>query len=565
MSTLLLIHELPRILREKRLMESAKAGIAAAQHVIFPAGSVCKKVIECLNIQDSDQFLIRPQGTYKTINVAPKKAAALRSERKIPEDAFVVVGAGYADMRKGFDLFLQVWRILTSESSKFHFVWVGGIDPALRDWLADEIADAEKAGTFHMAGYRSDMDGCFTAASAFALTSREDPFPAVVLEAMSIGVPVIAFADSGGIPEFLTETGAGQVVPYCDAPAMAHAFKQMAATGTSSDERLAAARTIKGQFGMTPYVRDLVKLMLPDLPSVSIVVPNYNYAHCLTERLLSIFEQTHPVEEVVVLDDASTDQSVSVVKDVAKAKNRDVTIIANSTNSGSVFKQWSKAADIAQGDFIWIAEADDVADPGFLTQLLSLMRDDPTIQFAFCDSKSIDADGAPVYPTYKPYYETLEPLALTQTQVFGGEEFVTRFLSVKNVILNVSSVVWRREALVRALAACRSELSQYKMAGDWRLYVQSLMSPDAKIAYVTDPLNVHRRHSKSVTHSLDARQHLNEIARVHKAVRRDFQLSPEKRLAQAKYLAELSEQLHVDPLPLRADGPPEQMLRSAQF
>jgi glycosyltransferase involved in cell wall biosynthesis len=53
-------------------------------------------------------------------------------------------------------------------------------------------------------------------------------------------------------------------------------------------------------------VQDLLRLALPDLPSVSVVVPNYNYARYMPERLGSIFRQTHPVQEVVVLDDCST-------------------------------------------------------------------------------------------------------------------------------------------------------------------------------------------------------------------------------------------------------------------
>jgi hypothetical protein len=81
------------------------------------------------------------------------------------------------------------------------------------------------------------------------------------------------------------------------------------------------------------------------------------------------------------------------------------------------------------------------------------------IRFGFCDSRSIDAEGAPVYPSYKPYFATLEPNALTRTEVFSGNEFIIRFLSVKNTILNVSSVVWRRDALLSALMACSKDLA----------------------------------------------------------------------------------------------------------
>ena len=134
----------------------------------------------------------------------------------------------------------------------------------------------------------------------------------------------------------------------------------------------------------------------------------------------------------------------------------------------------------------------------------------------FATSRSIDAEGKEVYASYKPYYATIEPDALSRTEVFEGVDFVTRYLAVKNTILNVSSVVWRREALLAALEACRDQLGEYRMAGDWRLYLQALAAPGAKLAYVADPLNIHRRHAESVTHSLKAEKHVGEIKSMHR-------------------------------------------------
>ena len=96
------------------------------------------------------------------------------------------------------------------------------------------------------------------------------------------------------------------------------------------------------------------------------MVPNYNYAQYLAGRLSSVFAQTHPVAEIVVLDDASTDNSAAVLHDTAANAGRSVRWLCNSGNSGSVFKQWRRAADLARSEWLWIAEADDQADPGFL-------------------------------------------------------------------------------------------------------------------------------------------------------------------------------------------------------
>jgi hypothetical protein len=246
---------------------------------------------------------------------------------------------------------------------------------------------------------------------------------------------------------------------------------------------------------------------------------------------------------VIVLDDASTDNSIDVIIETAERQERDLALVLNDTNSGSVFAQWRKGAEMASGDFLWIAEADDLSHPAFLSSVLQVMSADPSIDIAFSDSRAIDMDGKTIYDSYKPYYASIEPGALSRTEIFSGREFVQRFLAVKNTILNVSAVVWRREALLRALDACAQELPGYRMAGDWRIYLQVLSAKDAKIAYVADPLNVHRRHATSVTHALKAEQHLGEIDRTQRLALKIFNLKELTAQGQQAYLRDVSEQL----------------------
>lgn len=542
--TVSLIHELPRILREKGLESAARLAIEHADRVVFASNFVRDKLAESLDLDKANErFLIRPQGSYKQMSDAPAEAAIFRTELGLNANENLVLGVGYADLRKGFDLFLQVWHLVRQHSPQVHFCWAGGIDPGLLEWMGPEIKQAEATGHFHLAGFRSDMQALYSASSVYALTSREDPFPTVALEALSVGVPVVAFEDSGGIPGFLTREKVGQVVPYCDAAGMAQAIVRFLQKRPAASERGRMADLIERNFSFSDYVRDLLHLAVPKLPTITVAVPNYNYAHCLPERLYTIFDQNHPVEELIVLDDASSDESISVIMKLADERQRDLSLVINEENSGSVFAQWTKAAEMATGEFLWIAEADDLSEPTFLSSLLALMKSDPSIGFGFTDSKSIDADGLHLYASYKPYFATIEPGALSRTDVFEGRDFATRYLSVKNTILNVSSVLWRRESLLRALQACRGEIKQYRMAGDWRIYLECLAHPGMRIAFVADPLNVHRRHAASVTHSLKAQKHIEEIESIHRFARDRFALTNRGTASQAAYLEEVTAQL----------------------
>lgn len=546
-----LVHELPRIIREKHLAAAARAGLLAAEQVVFPAPFVRDRVLEELGLTVQAKALVRPQGLYKPIAADPVGAARIRREFGVGEGEALLLGIGYADMRKGFDLFLQLWRVLQWRGRRrVHACWLGDIDPQMRGWLAEELAAAQATGSFHLPGRRDDVGAFMNAADGLALTSREDPFPSVVLEALAAGIPVFAFDRSGGIPDLLRgATDLGTVVPYGDVTAMAEAVSL-----TLRSDEPAARETrralVAERFDFGAYARELLGLALPALAQVSAVVPNYNYARYMPERLGSVFRQSHPVREVIVLDDCSTDDSLAVIPAVAAAAGRAVRLVPNERNSGSVFAQWRKAAELAEGEFVWIAEADDLSEPDFLARAVALLQADPEVRFAFTDSRTIHADGTPQWESYKGYYATVEPGALARTEVFEAAEFVRRFLGVKNLVLNVSAVVWRRDALRAALDACQDELRDYRMAGDWRLYLEALRVPGARVAYEAAPLNVHRRHAESVTHALKADRHVAEIARCHAVAAAILPTEASAVAArQSAYLAEVAAQLGVALLP----------------
>jgi hypothetical protein len=546
--TTLLVHELPRLLREKNLTASARTGAQEARNIVFPAAFVRDQFCAELGLQRDKGLMTIPQGMYHKIGVSRTAGDDLKKEFGIGNEQRLVIGMGYADLRKGFDMFLQLWRLVRASGDRItHFCWVGDIDPSLKDWMHKEIDDASLTGTFHSPGYRRDVSAFLSAADAFVLTSREDPFPSVVLEALYFGLPVMAFDGSGGIPDLLRGHPLGHVVPFADTVAMAAAVVAAVREHPTDAARSLGEDLIKKKFDFSAYVWRLLRIAQPDLPAISVAVPNFNYAAHMPKRLSSVFLQTHPVKEILVLDDCSSDNSLEAIPVIAAEWGRHIRLLPNRTNSGSVFKQWRKAAESAGSEFLWIAEADDLCSPQFLAEVVALMRHDPMVQFAFSDSAAIDGAGSLLSESYKPYYATVAPGALSRTEIFEAKEFVERFLSIKNLILNVSAVVWRRRALLWAIDACQTDLGSYRMAGDWRLYLQVLTAKGARVGYCSEPLNTHRRHAASVTHVLDPDRHVAEIADCHAFAGSAFELSSEIKHSQSSYLREVSIQLGATP------------------
>ena len=97
--------------------------------------------------------------------------------------------------------------------------------------------------------------------------------------------------------------------------------------------------------------KSAVKTGKADNLKVTAVIPNYNYERFLNERIDSILFQTYPVNELIILDDCSTDKSVELIESRIRNNKTDIPIrlIKNGHNSGSVFAQWQKAFQAATG------------------------------------------------------------------------------------------------------------------------------------------------------------------------------------------------------------------------
>ena len=507
----LLVHELPRLLAEKAALGAARAGAAAARQIVF-AAPVVQAAFATVVPFDPAIARVMPQGNYRGVIFDPGARARVRAELALAAGQPLVLGAGYGDLRKGFDLFLQTWRSLSRLRPDAVCAWIGAIDPAVLAYLEPEIAAAEAGGGFIRPGFREDAADWFSAADVFCLPSREDPFPTVALEAMAAGLKLVAFEGAGGIAPLLADAG-GVVVPMGDPPAMAAALAGLLQNAPDPPARAAASVRAQAAFDFPRYAAGLLATALPDLPRISVVVPNYNHARHLATRLASVFGQTLPVAEVVLLDDASTDDSLVVARCEATAWGRDLPEIVNRRNSANVFAQWRRGAERAVGDWVWIAEADDAADPALLATMAARLAGAEDIVAVACDSRALDAAGAVLWDSHQAYFAAAGVTALAQDGMFAARDFAERFLAERNLLVNASAILFRRTALLAALARCAPALAQYRMAGDWHLYLDLLARSTGQVAWIAAPLNSHRRHDAGVTARLNPSRHLDEIAR----------------------------------------------------
>ncbi len=228
-------------------------------------------------------------------------------------------------------------------------------------------------------------------------------------------------------------------------------------------------------------------------PEVSIIVPNYNHAQFLKQRLESIFNQTYQNFEVILLDDASTDKSVSILEKYSK-HSKVSHFIVNEVNSGSPFKQWQKGIALAKGEYIWIAESDDYCELDFLEKIFEFVHNtNNDVALVFTQSIDLDENGQKLNNRIK-WTSEFRPNIWKENFCVSGDEFIKKYLKVKNVIPNASAVVFKRSLIIDTTFT--TEMLDMKMCGDWWFWSQIVQNTN--VAFLAQNLNYFRNHS-SVT------------------------------------------------------------------
>ena len=532
----MLIHELPNLIESYDLAPNMQIVAEQCEFAIFPS-TIVQDGFNYYTSNATVEQKIHPQGIYMPVKYSRVARSEIRGELGIPTDAKVVLNVGFADLRKGFDIFLQIARQMIVERPDVHFIWAGAIEQEMQRWVRSDL-DEVLEKRIHLIGFTTKMADYYSASDCLFLSSREDPYPSVVLEAMCVGTPVVIFKNATGFDSLISKYG--QVVDRNDIAQINRSIVHCL-YNDSRAEKLARAEYIDKECRFDDYCFSLLQMLKPDLKKVSIVVPNYNYEQYMRSRLTSIFDQTYPIFETLVLDDCSKDNSIAVIGDVAKDAVRVIELIENETNSGSVFHQWKKGMKASRGDYIWIAEADDLAEPEFIARSLETFSDNTALSFT--NSKQIDTQDTVLAEDYNYYYRCVDGALFANDFRLEGEEFIKRALSIRNVIMNVSSVLWNREILDESFDEIGENLYDLSLVGDWRIYLEALGQKGRSVSYIADSLNVHRRHEGGVTQSLDAQVHLKEIEGIHNLIARMFDSDHTDITAMEDYINELKKHL----------------------
>ena len=216
------VHELESML-DLVTHEDLHEALSYASLVIATSESVARMLhgMGAKNVE-----VVYPFVDLDEIKLNPQRASQIRAQNNIAADAFVWVMSGSPIYKKGVDIFPQIAQQLAHKN--YHFVWLGSTKKSTgASYLAHQRAAlGGLSNVSFLEPQASDYYDYLNMADGFVLTSREEPFGMVLIEAAHLGKPIVAF-DAGGPAEFV-KPDIGLVVPPQNMPEMVRALEAVA-------------------------------------------------------------------------------------------------------------------------------------------------------------------------------------------------------------------------------------------------------------------------------------------------------------------------------------------------
>lgn len=212
---------------------------------------------------------------------------------------------------------------------------------------------------------------------------------------------------------------------------------------------------------------------LASRPRVSVVIPCYRYGDYLPAAVASALDHEGLDVDVLVVDDASPDDSASVARDLAAADPR-VDVLVHEQNAGHI-QTYNDGLAKARGDYVVLLSADDLLPGNSLTRAVALMEAHPRVGLVYGHARSFTGRPEPV------------PDVTRNWSVWSGHDWLRRSARSGRCFLSSPEAVMRREALFQ------TDLYDPRLphSGDFDMWLRTAARWD--VGRVNGPIQAHYR------------------------------------------------------------------------
>jgi glycosyltransferase involved in cell wall biosynthesis len=224
------------------------------------------------------------------------------------------------------------------------------------------------------------------------------------------------------------------------------------------------------------------------MPTLSLLMANYNHARFLPDAFASIRSQTRQPDEVIVLDDGSTDDSAAVIASAVQDMPAPV-FLRNERNRGFHYA-FKRLLQTARGDYVFSMAADDVIHPDFLEKSMALLAQYPEAGLCSTRSRLMDASGRCQDDAIRP--------AVSDTPVYMPPARVRQHLIRYGNWISGNTVIFRRDA-IQAMGAVQEDLGSYM-----DIFISQVLALTWGACYIPEPLAAFRRMEGGYSYSMVA-------------------------------------------------------------
>lgn len=212
----ILIHELPDVIEKMGWSQTVKKNYCQLHNarVIYSSEFVRQRHIKEYGMIETSDII--PQGIFHNViqGINPQSQESLREKYSLPLNSYIVMSGGSDIYRKGLDLFCQIADKVTAFNKKIYFIYLCDRSSDAFMYFSKYKFNGNPNCIFDdlASNYSLYLEGSYI----YALTSREDPFPNVMLDSLAHGLPVIAFDECGGAPAILQDIDITLVAKHLD-------------------------------------------------------------------------------------------------------------------------------------------------------------------------------------------------------------------------------------------------------------------------------------------------------------------------------------------------------------
>lgn len=223
---------------------------------------------------------------------------------------------------------------------------------------------------------------------------------------------------------------------------------------------------------MIPHAPDTIRLM----PTISVILPAYQAAGHIAEAIAGLQAQTRPPDQIIVVDDGSTDATPAILAGLARRDPR-LTVLRQDNQGASVAR--NRALAQATGTYLLLHDADDRLEDTALERLSAALARDSRAELVFAGCRHVDARGAPTGVVATP----------------GRDGYTAAQFLVENPINTATGVLLRRSVLDR-VPGFDTALRGYI---DFDLYLAVARGGPGRVIALPDTLVRYRRHPGQIT------------------------------------------------------------------